>query len=441
MSTALATDVVELTRQLVRFDTTNPPGNEAACLKYLADLLTDAGLDCRLIGAHADRPNLIARLPGRGSAPPLLLHGHLDVVPVAGQRWSRPPFGAELVEGCVWGRGTIDMKGGVAMMVSALLRLIAAGEQPAATVLLALVSDEEAGSHTGAEYLVQEHPHLFDGVRYAIGEDGGASIGIGGRRLHPIVVAEKRACWVRVTFRGPGGHASRVAPDANPVRQLNRLLTAVAGGGLGGQPTTAVRRMLAELGVAAAPELATIYRAVAADPSDLSPLAGLPERDRLYLRSVLQHSVNATVLRGGTNVNVLPTEVSVDLDGRLLPGPAGSQDFIAAVRALVPDDLEVELLVEGEPLPEPEFGPMYELLADVLRQADPDGVPVPMIMTASTDARLFPQLGISCYGWLPMLFRGGVNYRDLMHSAEERVPVEALQFGESCFYDLVRRYG
>jgi acetylornithine deacetylase/succinyl-diaminopimelate desuccinylase-like protein len=440
VTTTLATDVVELTQQLVRFDTTNPPGNEAGCLKHLADLLTGAGLDCRLLGPTADRPNLIARLPGRNSAPPLLLHGHLDVVPVAGQRWSRPPFEAELADGCVWGRGTVDMKGGVAMMVGALLRMIAAGEQPAGTVLLALVSDEEAGSQTGAHYLVREHPELFDGVRYGIGEDGGASIGLGGRRLHPIVVAEKRACWVRVTLRGPGGHASRVAPDASPIRQLNRLLTAVAGGGLGVQPTAALRRMLAELGAAATPELAAIYQALAADPTDLAPLAGLPERDSLYLRSVLQHSVNATVVRAGSKVNVLPSEVIVDLDGRLLPG-AGSADFIAALRALVPDELETELLVEGEPLPEPEFGPMYELLADVLRRADPDGVPVPMIMSASTDSRLFPQLGISCYGWLPMLFSDGVNYRDLMHSADERIPVEALQFGESCFYDLVRRYG
>lgn len=441
MTTVLATDVVELTRQLVRFDTTNPPGNEAACMKHLADLLTDAGLDCRLLGEHGDRPNLVARLSGTGTAPPLLWHGHLDVVPTAGQSWSRPAFEAELVGDCLWGRGTIDMKGGVAMMVSALLRMIANGQRPAADLVLALVGDEEAGSYTGAHYLVREHPQLFQGVRYAIGEDGGASIGLGGRRLHPIVVAEKRACWVRVTLRGPGGHASRVAPQSNPMRQLNRLLSAVGGGGLGAQPTTAVRRMLAELGAAAGPELAPIYQALAADPTDLALLAALPERDGLYLSSVLQHSMNATVVRAGSNVNVLPTEVSLDLDGRLLPGTTGSAEFIAALRSLVPDDLEIELLVEGEPLPEPDFGPMYELLADVLRDADPDGVPIPMIMTASTDARLFPQLGISCYGWLPMIFRDGVNYRDLMHSADERVPVEALQFGESCFYELLRRYG
>ncbi|MBV9822958.1 MAG: M20/M25/M40 family metallo-hydrolase [Actinobacteria bacterium] len=441
MTAALATDVVELTRQLIRFDTTNPPGNEAACLAHLAGLLGEAGLECRLLGDSADRPNLVARLPGRGSAPPLLLHGHLDVVPVTGQHWDRPPFGAELADGCVWGRGAIDMKGGVAMMVSALTRLVETGERPAGDLLLALVSDEEAGSHAGAEYLLRQHRRLFDGVRYAVGEDGGASISLGGRRLHPVVVAEKRACWVRVTLRGPGGHGSRVAPAANPVRQLHRLLTALAGGGLGVRPTTAVRRMLAELGAAAAPELAPAYRALAADPTDLAPLADLPERDALYLRSVLQHSANVTVVRGGTSVNVLPTEITVEIDGRLLPGPADSADFVAALRALVPDELEVEVLVEGEPLGEPEFGPMYDLLVGVLRDGDPDGVPVPMITTASTDARLFAQLGISCYGWLPMLFPDGVNYRDLMHSGQERIPVEALEFGTLCFSELVRRYG
>jgi acetylornithine deacetylase/succinyl-diaminopimelate desuccinylase-like protein len=440
MTIAAATDVVELTRQLVRFDTTNPPGNEAACVGYLADLLAGAGLDCRIVAADDRRPNLIARLPGAGSAPPLLLHGHVDVVPVTGQQWSHPPFGADFGDGCVWGRGTVDMKGGVAMMVATLLRLAEQGRQPAGDLLLAIVADEEAGSEVGAGYLVREHPELFAGVRYAIGEDGGASLNLpGGPRLHPIVVAEKRACWLRVTLHGPGGHGSRVAAPSNPIRRLNRLLTAIAGGGLGVTPTPVVRRMLTEL-AAAAPGQPALGR-LAADPTDLAALDELSERDALYLRSVLQHSVNATVIQAGHSVNVLPTEATVELDGRLLPGGADSTDLIRAVRELVGEDAEIELLVEGEPLPEPEFGPMYELLADVLRQADPAGVPVPMITTASTDARLFPALGITCYGWLPLLFDGPPNYRDLLHSPDERIPVEALRFGALCFYDLVTRYG
>jgi acetylornithine deacetylase/succinyl-diaminopimelate desuccinylase-like protein len=258
-------------------------------------------------------------------------------------------------------------------------------------------------------------------------------------RFHPIVVAEKRACWVRVTLRGPGGHGSRVAPPANPVRRLRRLLTAIEDGGLGVMPTPAVRRMLTELSAAPTPYAGTLVR-LRDDPANPAPLADLPERDALYLCSVLQHSVNATVIRAGTSTNVLPSEVVVELDGRLLPGLMDSAGFIAELRSLVGPDADIELLVEGEPLPEPEFGRFYDLLADVLRQADPDGIPVPMMTTASTDARLFPKLGISCYGWLPMKCPPRINYRDLLHVADERIPVQALEFGASCFYELLRRY-
>jgi acetylornithine deacetylase/succinyl-diaminopimelate desuccinylase-like protein len=316
----------------------------------------------------------------------------------------------------------------------------AEGAEPAGDVLLALVADEEAGSRVGAGYLVDHHPELFDGVAYAVGEDGGASVVLGGEvRFHPIVVAEKRACWVKVTLHGPGGHASRVAPPASPVRQLHRLLTAIEGGGLGVIPTPAARRMLGELAAAPTPyatPLARLYR----DPADLAPLADLPERDALYLRSVLQHSVNATVINAGMKTNVLPSTAVIELDGRLLPGLMDTAGFIAEVRSLIDPEADIELLVEGEPLPEPDFGGFYDLLTDILRQADPDGFPVPMMTTASTDARLFPKLGITCYGWLPMKFPAGINYRDLLHSADERIPVEALEFGTHCFRVLLRRY-
>jgi len=436
----MTVDPIELTRQLIRFDTTNPPGAEAACVDYIAKLLADAGLETRILALDPARPNLIARFPGRGAAPPLLLHGHVDVVPTAGQHWSRPPFAADLVEGEVWGRGSVDMKGGVAMMLSALLRIRAEGLEPAGDVLLAVVCDEEAGSRAGAEYLVGHHREVFDGVACAVGEDGGASADLGGQvRFHPIVVAEKRACWVRVTLHGPGGHGSRVAPPASPVWQLHQLLTAIEGGGLGVILTSTVRRMLTELASAPTPYAEPLSR-LRDNPADLAVLADLPERDALYLRSVLQHSVNATVIRAGTSTNILPSEVAVELDARLLPGLMDSAGFIAELRSLTGPSADIELLVEGEPLPEPEFGPFYDLLTSVLRRADPDGIPVPMLTTASTDARLFAKLGIACYGWLPMKFPAGLNYRDLLHAADERIPVQALEFGTRCFYDLLRRY-
>ena len=167
------TDVVEVLRELLRFDTTNPPGNEGECIAYVQRLLTDAGVDSRVVARDDARPNLLARLPGSGEAPPLLLYGHVDVVTTAGQRWTRPPFSAELVDGVVWGRGALDMKGGVAMLVDAFLRAARGELKPRGDVILAVLSDEEAGGDFGARFLAEEHADLFTGVRHALGEFGG----------------------------------------------------------------------------------------------------------------------------------------------------------------------------------------------------------------------------------------------------------------------------
>jgi len=185
-------DPVELMRALVRFDTSNPPGDVRACVEFLAALLRERGIEPVVVALDPERPNLIARLPGRGSSPPLLLYGHLDVVPASSAEWTRPPFDAELVDGEVWGRGTLDMKGGVAMMVSAFLRAADEQLEPAGDLILALTCDEETGSEFGAKYLVEQHADRFAGVRYALSEFGGFTQWIGGRPLYPIQVAEKQ---------------------------------------------------------------------------------------------------------------------------------------------------------------------------------------------------------------------------------------------------------
>ncbi|WP_169806854.1 M20/M25/M40 family metallo-hydrolase [Actinomadura macra] len=439
--TGPALDPVPLTQRLVRYDTTNPPGDEAACVGYVESIAAGAGLETRVIAADPRRPNLLVRLPGRGDAPPLLLHAHVDVVPTGGQRWTHPPFDGALRDGHVWGRGSLDMKGGLAMMLTAMLRLRAADTPPAGDVLLAVVPDEEAGSAVGAGHLVREHPGLFAGVRHAVGEDGGADLDLGGTvRPHPVVVAEKRACWLRVTLRGPGGHSSRTAPPTSAVRQLTRLLRAIEPGGLEPVVTPAVDRMLRELAAVLDEPLAGAFARLRTDPGDEDALNALPEADAQYLRSVLRPSVNATVIEGGTAPNVLPDEISVTLDGRALPGGFGAADFVAELSARTGTELSAEVLVEGEAMPGPEFGTFYDDLVSVLRAADPDGLPVPMMTTASTDARLFRGLGIACYGWLPLLLPAGTGYRGLLHRPDERVPAEALRFGASCFTDLLRGY-
>ena len=187
-------DLTNLLQDLLRFDTTNPPGDEAACINYIDQLLNGAGFQTLILGKSPERPNLITRLEGQGNAAPLLLYGHVDVVTTARQDWQHPPFEGKLVDGYLWGRGALDMKGGIAMMLAALLRAKSQKLPLAGDVVLALVSDEEAGGHFGARSLVEQHPDLFAGVRYAIGEFGGFSFNFGRRRFYPVMVAEKQVC-------------------------------------------------------------------------------------------------------------------------------------------------------------------------------------------------------------------------------------------------------
>ncbi len=208
---------------MIRFDTTNPPGNEAECIAFIDELLTGAGIKTTILARTPERPNLVARLSGRGNTPPFLLYGHVDVVTTENQKWQHPPFEGKAVDGFIWGRGALDMKGGVAMMLSALLRAKIEGLQMPGDVVLAIVSDEENLGGFGAKFLVENHPGWFEGMRYAIGEFGGFSLYAGNRKFYPIAVAEKQVCWIRATIRGPAGHGSLPA-RGGAMAKLARLL-------------------------------------------------------------------------------------------------------------------------------------------------------------------------------------------------------------------------
>jgi acetylornithine deacetylase/succinyl-diaminopimelate desuccinylase-like protein len=427
----------ELLRRLLRFDTTNPPGAERACIEWLEGVLRGGGLETRLLAADPERPNLVARLPGEGTAEPLLLQGHVDVVSTAGQRWTHPPFEAVVADGVVWGRGALDMKAGVAMMVAAVLRLAAGGARPAGDVVLALLCDEEAGGDVGARFVVERHAELLDGVRYAIGEFGGFSLDVAGRRFYPIQVAEKEICWTRATVRGPGGHGSLPMRGGTTAR-LGRMLRALDRRRLPVHVTDVPRRMIE--GIAA--ELPAPARA---------PLRGLLEprlTDGLLrilgqagrgFEPMLRNTVNATIVRAGDKVNVVPSEATVELDGRLLPGFAPDA-FLAELRAVVGDEVELEVLRHERGRAEPDLA-LFGLLAGVLRERDPGATAVPMLLPGVTDGRIFAQLGIQSYGFLPMQLPKGLRFTELLHAADERVPVDAVEFGTEAIRAVLERYG
>ena len=213
----------EILQRLIRFDTTNPPGDERACIAWVAALLESAGLETAEYAKSKERPNLVARLPGRGEGPPILMYGHADVVTTAHQAWTHPPFAGRIVDEYVWGRGALDMKGGLAMMIAAVLRAVAHGVVPAGDVLLAVLADEEAGGVCGARYLVEDHRDVFAGVRYAIGEFGGFPLRVAGRTFYLIQVGEKQPCWIEATITGPAGHGARPMRDG-AMAELGRLL-------------------------------------------------------------------------------------------------------------------------------------------------------------------------------------------------------------------------
>ncbi len=432
-------DPVALTQRLVRFDTTNPPGNEAECIGHIKSLLDGAGIQNQVLAKAPGRPNLIARLPGDGAASPLLLQGHVDVVPADPDQWRQPPFAGNLVDGYLWGRGSLDMKSGIAMMISALVRAKVDGMTPAGDVVLALVCDEEAGGDEGARFLVENHPEQFDGIKYAIGEFGGFSFNLSGRRFYPIMVAEKQVCHLRVTFLGAGGHASLNQQD-NPMTGLSTFLQRVQSRQLPTHVTPEAKMMFQAIGRRHSPP-ARVGLAALLNPRLTSLTLKLLGAKGRTFAPLFRNTVNPTLVRGGEQINVVPGEVTLDLDGRLLPNFSPEQ-LVSELRAITGSDaaIEIEVLSYDQGPKKPDMG-LFETLSSVLQESDPEGIPVPMLMPAATDGRLFARLGIQTYGFLPMLLPKTLDFAATIHGPDERVPVDAINFGAAAIYRLLQRYG
>ncbi|HZV51741.1 MAG TPA: M20/M25/M40 family metallo-hydrolase [Candidatus Dormibacteraeota bacterium] len=426
----------QLLQELIRFRTINPPGNEEPCQRHLRTLFEARGVPTWLLCSLPDRPNLVVRVPGRGEAPPLLLQGHVDVVTVAGQRWTRDPFGGELVDGWVWGRGALDMKGGVAMMVSALLRCLDQGRPPAGDVVLCCLADEEAGGVHGAQFLVEHHADLFRGIRHGLGEGGGATLTLEGRRFYPIMVAEKRICRLRMVVRGPGGHASQTH-RGGVMAGLGRLLLALDRGRLPVRITPPAADYVRGIALAMAEPTRSRLLALL-DPARSDAVMDEMGTEALRFDPILRNTVNATVVRAGEKVNVIPSEAVVEVDGRMVPG-CECEWFLEELRELVGPEPEIEVVSLGPPLQASERGPFYELLGAVLRELEPGAIPVPLLMTGATDQRHFGRLGIQGYGYLPLRLPAGFG-QETVHAADERVPVAALDFGTEALFRVLQRY-
>jgi acetylornithine deacetylase/succinyl-diaminopimelate desuccinylase-like protein len=439
-------EATALLQQLLRVDTSNPPGNELAAARVLAESLAADGLAAEIIEAAPGRASLVCRLraaPGGATGEPLLLASHLDVVPAGdASRWRHPPFGGELEGGVIWGRGAVDMKNMVAMSAIVVKLLARRGRRLRRDIILAAVADEERACHLGSRFLVEQHP---DKVRagFALGEVGGFPLRVGRARVVMVQTAEKGLCWLRATARGPAGHGSLPRADSAPLK-LARALGRIAEVGLPQHVTPPARRFVHELAARQPPPLRQLL------PLLLHPRLGKlilarAMRDRHQARTfhaLLHNTVAPTVLRAGEVTNVIPESASAELDGRLLPGQR-PEDLIRELRAVIGDEIELEVLQQADGVVnDPPASLLWDCIREALARYDPTLEPLPYMIPGFTDAKNFCRLGARWYGFAPLYLDpdAGVSFSELFHAVDERIPEDGFHWGLGMLYEVVERF-
>ncbi len=448
---------VEHLRGLIRIPSVNPPGGgpdvaagrdprggETAAARYCAEVLSGDGIEAEVIELTEGRGSVVARLRANGPAtdPPLILLSHIDVVPVDAESWTRDPFGGELVDGMVWGRGAVDMKNMVAMELGVMLALKRSGAELRRDVIFAAVADEEAGGEHGARGLVEQRPELFhdaDGrpAAAAVNEVGGYSMTIGDHRFYTVQVAEKGIAWTRVRTTGTPGHGSMPHPDNAAIKLANAVAAIAAD-----QATRPMRIIPVVADFLSGIGLADVAELAERDPEAASAALEAAVDDPVLRRSIdamLRDTVTPNVVHAGKKVNVIPGAGEAEIDVRTLPG-TDQAALLAHLQGVVGNDATVESVVSLPAVEWPADAEIVDLMHQALRAADPEGTSVPMMITPGTDAKALAQIGIPCYGFAPLRLDPDVPFLSVFHGHDERIPVSALAFGLPVLADVVARY-
>jgi acetylornithine deacetylase/succinyl-diaminopimelate desuccinylase-like protein len=411
-------EVVEICRSLIRIDSSNPTSNERAVAEWVAGQLSDAGLAPEIYESAPGRASVVARWEGADrDRDALLIHGHLDVVPANADDWQVDPFSAEVRDGCIWGRGAVDMKDMDAMVLAVLGDWVREAKKPPRDIVLAFVADEEAGGLYGAHFLVDNHADLFEGCTEAVSEVGGYSMTIGGQRMYAIQTAEKGIAWLRLVANGRAGHGSMLNDD-NAVTALAEAVARVGRHSFPIELSATVEEFLREICDALDIEFSADDIESVLDK--LGPLAKM-------IGATVRHTVNPTMLEAGYKQNVIPGVAHAYLDGRFLPG--GEDRFMAEIARLVGPEVAVEI-VQRQVAYETTFdGDLVAAMSAAILAEDPDGRVVPYCMSGGTDAKAFSELGIRCFGFSPLRLAPDLDFMGLFHGVDERVPIDGLQFG------------
>ena len=423
-------EAVSLLRRYLRVDTVNPPGNESRAAEFFARLFEAEGIPYELWEAVPGRANLIARLRGDGSrGGAIVLLNHTDVVPADPAQWRADPFGAEILDGRLYGRGVTDMKAYGIVQFLALAVLHRARVPLGRDVIFMATAGEETGGHEGAGAIVAQRPDLLRDIQYVLTE-GGATQRIGARTVHFVEVTQKTPLWLRLRARGVAGHGSTAIADS----AANRLIAALERVRVW-QPQLRLVPPVAEALRAAAevvadPELAEAMRRIDEAVHERSLL----ERLRQHYGNLLRSTVAITVLRGSSKTNVISAEAVAELDCRLLPGEDADL-FLATLRDVIADpSIEIETFLRFEPAESSRDTPLWRAIEEAARLQDPDAAVVPTVLAGFTDSHYFRERGITAYGWSPLVTDADDGPA---HGVDERLSVAAVRAAPRLLFDVV----
>ncbi|HEY9275986.1 MAG: hypothetical protein RLY74_45 [Actinomycetota bacterium] len=426
----LEADVIEICRDLIKIPSVNfgdGNGDEAAVAEYVSKKLQEVGIDSEIYESAPKRCNVVARILGSDdSLPGLVMNGHLDVVPANAIDWSVDPFAADVRDGCIWGRGAVDMKDMDAMMLGIFRLWARHNYQPKRSIVLAFFADEEAGGIYGSRWMVENHPEVFKGCSEAVSEVGGFSVTLSNsKRIYLIETSQKGIEWMKLSAFGVAGHGSLL----NEKNAVTRLSEAVAKIG-----TFVWPQRLTETNKKLLHKISEIT-GIAYDEANLQPLLDQFGPAKKMIGATLRNTANPTMLNAGYKANVIPQIATAVVDGRTVPGYEA--ELLSTLREIIGEDIEMESIVSDIPLETQFEGELVEKMKSALLAEDPDGIPVPYVLSGGTDNKALARLGIKGFGFSPLKLPSEIDFMSLFHGVDERIPIESLKFGTRTLYKFL----
>jgi acetylornithine deacetylase/succinyl-diaminopimelate desuccinylase-like protein len=418
----LEAEVVKICQDLIRIPSVNfgeGKGDEKAVAEYIVASLAEVGISSQIFESAPNRCNVIARLHGSDtSRPGLVLHGHIDVVPANAADWSVDPFAAEIRDGMIWGRGAVDMKNMDAMILAIVRKWARTGYKPPRDIVLAFFADEEAGMTYGSRWMAAAHPEVFAGCSEAISEVGGFSVTVAdGKRLYFVEAAQKGIHWMKLTAHGRAGHGSMMN-DENAITSLTEAVAKIGRYEWPQRYTKTVKILFSKIAQATGKKY---------DETDLRPLLSEIGPTARMIGATLQNTANPTMLEAGYKANVIPGSASAVIDGRFLPGY--EDELNKTIKEIIGPDISVETISRDIALEIDFEGDLVEAMCNAITTFDPEGIPVPYLMSGGTDNKALSELGIVGYGFSPLQLPADLDFMALFHGVDERVPISGLEFG------------